>query len=392
MSRSAILRSLSLKGLELAPSQVFGGVRLVPLLRGEVRGDLRLALRRYDEDLCAVSLGGRPGSARATVYTSYVPHALVVSWADGEKPAASYGGRLFKSDGRRLDFGSVSVRLATRMVRREAPRQLRLLPLHLAMEGFLSLHFGGPDVAWREYSRHALSRGLDPRSERVVPGQAVPGLEDALRVFEIHPRQCGALVFVADALASAFVVSHPEDYRALHHSLVEDCYGELVGQYGLIYRSVGSIEAPLAEGPFESISELREALARMRREQADCQRLMADELFARPLDSSSVYELGDFTLQRFMTDLDPDHPNHIGECITRADGSVEYLKSYRLSAGKARRAYLLKKLAESGWDLDRAATAFATDRHELMLRLEKAGFGYLLREDVLALARKRRGP
>ena len=30
----------------------------------------------------------------------------------------------------------------------------------VALEGYLALHFGGPSVAWSEYSREALRRGL----------------------------------------------------------------------------------------------------------------------------------------------------------------------------------------------------------------------------------------
>ena len=73
--------------------------------------------------------------------------------------------------------------------------------MHLAMEGFLALQFGGPDVAWSEYSQRALSFGLSPRREMAVPGEAIRGLNDALRFFEIHDDQVGALVFTADALA-----------------------------------------------------------------------------------------------------------------------------------------------------------------------------------------------
>lgn len=35
----------------------------------------------------------------------------------------------------------------------------------------------------------------------------------------------------ADALAAAFVVPHPADHRALHPTLLQDMYGELVHQY-----------------------------------------------------------------------------------------------------------------------------------------------------------------
>ncbi|MFF8376398.1 hypothetical protein ACF07V_09750 [Streptomyces sp. NPDC015661] len=37
----------------------------------------------------------------------------------------------------------------------------------------------------------------------------MPGLGEALRVFELHPGQCGLLLYVTDALAAAFVVPHP---------------------------------------------------------------------------------------------------------------------------------------------------------------------------------------
>lgn len=62
---------LSLKGLRLAPAQVWGGVRLLPLIRDEVPGDLRLALRRYGEDATVVDLGGKPsGKAPGQVYSA----------------------------------------------------------------------------------------------------------------------------------------------------------------------------------------------------------------------------------------------------------------------------------------------------------------------------------
>lgn len=103
------------------------------------------------------------------------------------------------------------------------------------MEGFLSMFFSGLDIAWSEYSQYALSHGLGCRFESSFSGHYIPGLEDALRVFEIHETLVGVLVFIAEAFTSAFVVSTPQDYRALHTSLLEDFYGELIYQYGLLY-------------------------------------------------------------------------------------------------------------------------------------------------------------
>jgi hypothetical protein len=40
-------------------------------------------------------------------------------------------------------------------------------------------------------------------------------------------------------------------------------------------------------------------------------------------------------------------------------------------------------LAASGWNLEEAARAFGTDAEGLALRIERSGFGYLLRQDVL---------
>ena len=51
-----LLETISLKGLDIAPSQVWGSVRLVPLLRHSPREDLRLFKRRYDSDVTVVSV------------------------------------------------------------------------------------------------------------------------------------------------------------------------------------------------------------------------------------------------------------------------------------------------------------------------------------------------
>lgn len=380
-----LLERLSLQGLTIAPSQAWNSVRLVPLIRAGAPGDLRLAKRTYKESLMVVSLDGEL-LGDGVKYVSYVPHGLVVSWTDDGSPAATFGASMATHDGKR--FGSF-VRVAHRMVKREDRNRLRLLPLHLAMEGFLALHYGGPDVAWAEYSRQAISRGLDPRWESSVSGRMIRGLEDALRVFEIHEDQVGVLVFVADAFASAFVVSHPEDYRDLHRSLLEDFYGELMYQYGLQGTS-GHMEASLDTSGVRSLDDLERALASMRTAWADFHEYMAAGVFHRALASTRVYRCGPFQLQRFSTDLDPKGENHVGEAIVRVDGTVEYLKTYRLSAAQTRRAYLLNNLAAHNWNIDATASGLGQSREEFVRRLEKAHFGYLLKDHVLHEARRRR--
>lgn len=392
MTRAELLSTIELRGLTMAPAQSWGAVRLVPLVRRAPRADLRLALRRYDEAAAVVGLRGDAG-APELAYVSYVPHGLVMSWSDDGSEAA-FGAQLGdrRGDGRRHDLGFAAVRVAHRMARREDRNQLRVLPLHLAMEGFLALCFGGPQIAWSEYSRQALRSGLDPRAERTVRGAALPGFDDALRVFELHDQQVGVLVLVADSLASAFVVSHPQDYAALHRTLLEDFYCEVLVHYGL-YGGEPRMEAGISEdhaAKISSLSELASALDELRRAYQSFQHELATDLLGRQVVAERVYRAGPFQLQRFRTELDLARDNHLGEAIVDDDGELLYLKTYRLSAAQARRGYLLSKLAEHRWNLDATAAALGQDKRDLLLRLEKAGFGYLIKDHVLAEARRRK--
>jgi hypothetical protein len=372
-------------GLRLAPSQVWGSIRLVPVLRDEVRGDLRFARRTYDDDLTIVSLKGglmEPGLK----YISYVPHGLVMGWDDKSRSAAAvFGTQLHKPEGKALKVGPFTVRVLHRMAHREDKNRLRLLPLHLAMEGFLALNFGGPEVAWAEHSQEVLSRGLDPRSEWSVPGWSSTAFDEALRIFEIHEQQVGVLIFHADVLLSAFIVSHPEDYRALHRALLEDFYGDLLLQYGFL-GDVPPLSLSIDDRRVSSLGDLRASVEQMRKDWSAFQGFMAGSVFGAEVSASTVYEAGPFHLERFVTGLSPSEENHVGEVIVRGDGTLEYLKTYRLSAAQTRRAYLLKQLAQADWDLERAAVNLKTTRNDLMVRLSNAGFGYLLKESVLQAA------
>ncbi|MBW4620714.1 MAG: hypothetical protein KME17_15340 [Cyanosarcina radialis HA8281-LM2] len=380
--KASLLETIALRGLEIAPSQVWGAIRIVPLLRRQVRYDLRLWQRQYRDDAAIVSLKGD------LKYMSYVPHGLVLSWSDDGSPLAAFGGQLVASEGKLLATGWHSARLLHRMAKRERGNNLRFLPLHLAMEGFLSMFFSGPDIAWSEYSRQVLSRGLSPRWEMSVGGRAIDGLEDALRVFEIHEQQVGVLLFVADALASAFVTPTSEDYRALHRSLLEDFYGELLYQYGCLYQTTAPMSLSVDESKIDSLADLQQAIAQMRSDWAAFQGFMASNLLGCQLTAQRVYTAGPFSLQRFITDLHLKDENHIGEAIVRDNGELEYLKTYRLSAAQTRRVYLLSQLAACGWQLDRAAERLGNTREDFVLRLEKAGFGYLLNNQLLEKARK----
>lgn len=258
------------------------------------------------------------------------------------------------------------------------------------MEGFLTMFFSGPDIAWKEYSNYAISHGLGFRIEYSFMGRYIQGLEDALRVFEIHPKQVGVLIFVADALASAFVLPTSEDYRALHATLIEDLYGELIYQYGCLYDTVYPIEVKLDETKINKLEDLRLELAKLRAAWSEFQGFMSEGLLQRQLRSKIVADSGPFLMQRFMTDLDPQYENHMGEAIvSRDDGCIQYLKTYRLSAAQTKRVYLLSQLADCNWNLEASAAKLKCSREELVLRFEKAGFGYLLNNEVRRAALKK---
>ncbi|GAA3653264.1 hypothetical protein GCM10022224_015340 [Nonomuraea antimicrobica] len=362
---------IDLTGLDTRPAQTWGALRLVPLVRPVPIKDLRLHAKVYGDELSVVSL---PDSS---YYTAYVPHAFVASWTGDGSPAAAYGTQLGQP------LRHVGIRTRRRMARRADKNRLRFLPLHLAVEGFLALHFGGPEIAWEEWSRQAVAHGLSPRVEAAYTGAEVRGLDDALKVFEIYPGQCGLLLYAGDTLASAFVVPHPEDYRALHPTLVRDLYGELVHDYALFY-PVRDLPAMIDERAVSSPADLRSEAERAERDWAGFHdSVMAAGLLRAPARVEEVYRMGRFTLSRFLPSFERKAENHIGETITDAEGRLAYLKTFRLSEAQVRRGHLLSELAAHGWNLADTAAALRISEPMLGSRLARAGFGHLLRQDVL---------
>ncbi|MFF1838109.1 hypothetical protein ACFVXE_28455 [Streptomyces sp. NPDC058231] len=384
------MNTLELTGLTVRPSQVWGGIRLVPLVRAEPVAGLRLHREIYR------GFGGSVvDTGPRTQYTSYIPHGFVADWSTVRTPdgsggqRAAYGTQLGVGDSGALARPPVTAALPRhrgthhRMAKRLPGDRLRFLPLHLALEGYLSLHFGGPSVAWEEWSRQALRDGLSPRAEDAYTGRSVRGLDDALRVFEIHPGQCGVMVYAADALAAAFVLPHPDDYRLLHSSLVEDLYGELVHQYALYGGPVPEFGARIADSArMGTLAGLRAAARAQEQEWSRAH----DALFARELLDTAysfdrVHRMGPFTLWRFLPPFDRSGGGrHIGETITGPQGQVAYLKTFRLSDAQIRRGHLLNTLAAADWQLARAAVTLGSTEEELVRRIRAAGFGELLKD------------
>ncbi|MBC7805739.1 MAG: hypothetical protein H7145_06260, partial [Akkermansiaceae bacterium] len=291
-----ILPGFNLNGVQIGAPQVCGAIRLVPLLRepGGVAADLRLALRRYNEPVAQVTV------SEHRAYYGFVPHAMVIRYNTDDTPVAAWGGQLEHSaDGKQRDYGFTSVRLLERMAKREDKNQVRLLPLHLAMEGFLALYFGGPEIAWEEYSTQVYRTGFSPRSESVAWGTEIDGLAEALRVFEIARNQCGVLLFVADTLASVFLLPHPDDYRAMHETLLQDFYGELLAQYALMYSTVAPAVAVPDASTVQTAADLRAVAAGLRADWSRYGKTLAAALLeSRPLRTQTVREMGPFRLSR----------------------------------------------------------------------------------------------
>ncbi len=371
--------SLELCGLTLAPSQVWQGIRIVPLLRAEPSPALRLHRRKLNEDVRGVSVDGLPEDPNIA-YFSYIPHALVLE-VQGKSATAAQGAQLARArDGVR--FGKGTARLMHRMAKREADGSLRFLPLHLAMEGLLALHFSGPDVMWPEYSKQVLSRGLSPRSESMYVGHAITGFDDALRTFEIHPSQCGMLLFVADAFASAFAVPQPSEYRDMHRSLLLDMFPDILERYGASAHDVPGSDVRIDAARVRSLDDIAQLLEEAERDVAAYEAAMASGLFGRKVRFEEVQRVGPFVLERFRSDMALGEENYIGERIVDRAGALQYLKVMRLSDGQARRAFLLMKLHEHDWSIAEAARSLRTTKEGFIERLVSAGFGYMVREHL----------
>jgi hypothetical protein len=353
----------------------------VPLVRDEPVAGLRLDRRVYAAgDPSIVDVGD------GTVYSSFIPHAFVASWGGDAEPSAAFGTHLQERPatprGAKL---RTSARAIRRMARRTAPGRLRFLPMHLAMEGYLALHFGGPETAWEEWTDAAVRHGLSPRAEEAYRGAWVRGLADALRAFEIHPGQCGVALYVADALASVFVVPHPADYRALHTTLLEDMYGEVLFHYTTYVADVPDFTAAIDADRVSSFADLRGEAARQSHDWARFHdgAMAAGLLHEGAYTYERVHRLGGFTLSRMLPSFRLHEENHIGELITTAGGQLAYCKTFRLSPTQIKRGHLLSRLHANGWDLVATARTIGTEPSQLARRIEAAGFTGLLRRHVV---------
>ncbi|MQM25016.1 ARPP-2 domain-containing protein [Glycomyces albidus] len=368
---------LTFAGLETRPGQVWGAVRLVPLVRDAPVEGLRM----------------HPGALPETDLPKdgcwYVPHGLTAEWTRDGSAVPAFGTAL------RMPTATVDGSRRPKAKPRFADRRtrIRFIPRRGALETYLPLAFQAPAIAWPEWSRLAYTQSMLPEPDRTVSGLLVDGLADALRIFEIHPGQCGVLVYVADALAGVLITPHPEDYRTLHPTLVEDSYGELIWRYAMLHASVQDFEARIDASLVDSLADLRAQAAAVQRDWAEFHDgTLAAGLLDPEYHFTETYAMADFKLVRYRPEFETGRETHVGEAILDARGRAAFLQSFRLSETQIRRARLLQALAANEWHLDDTAAALALTTPAFVALLRNSNLTWMLRRDVLDhnLARHRR--
>ena len=92
---------LNFDDLAFGPSQVWGPIRLVPLIRQKPMEDIRISLRNYESDVSVVRLG------KKKAYMSYIPHGLVVDWNQDGSPVVAYGSSLQEAKEQKAQYVAV---------------------------------------------------------------------------------------------------------------------------------------------------------------------------------------------------------------------------------------------------------------------------------------------
>lgn len=260
--------------------------------------------------------------------------------------------------------------------RRDGGDGVRLLPLHLTLEGLLYATLGLPPETWSRYAES--SRALAERNPRAPRGAA---LDAALRTFEPHPEQCGILLYAADTLVFALVAPCPDDYERVHQSVVADL---LAGTFEFYARqhpeSVNGprFRAELPGAAVRTLDDLRRAIALSRRGSFAAERALADGLVNTEPVVRSSETAGDWAVRRFTSALVPKSQNFIGEAIVGPRGAPAWLTLHRLSDGYTRRAWALASLATAEWNLARLAREWRGTPAEAETQLREAGFRHVL--------------
>ena len=362
MSALRPLDRVALHGLIALPSQAFGPLQLVPLVRRSAVDDLPLAAlplaRDADDD--GVTL---------------LPHGVVTGFDEGA-PRVAFGTQLARRGAKMR--APVTSLLTFPIGRRDVGGRARMMPMHLALEGALLQVLGVNPDGWTRFSRDRRATG----AARPQSGAVRTVAESALRTFEVDAHQSGMLLYAADTLLTAFVAPSPAVYLALHRAFVGDLLGGTM-QYLLTRDPARVAERPFrAEIPgraVRTLDDLREALALASRPWATAQEALDHGVLPSPAVPRASDAMKRFTLRRFTTSFARGAGNGLGEVVHRDDGAIAWLAFHRLSDAQAKRAYLLAQLAVCGWSLANFARAGARgDVADIERQVINAGLGHVL--------------
>ena len=361
--------------LDFASPQLLGAITLVPVIKNTLNSSLRVKREMLDNPHQQVQLDEH------SAYRSYIPHGFVFDYGSTEK----------KHSEKKLE--KEPLRLVQRITgKKKKAKKIRVLPFHMAMEGFLSIAFSPPKTAHAELSDFARKHGLGFRCEWSCDSSQIPGLHRAMQIFEIHEKQVGMLLFVNNSLSSSFIVSHPDDYRKLHFTLLQDSYSELIAHYSelpaaeLDY-SISISDHSAAVKKITSIDALERSYREACRLRDQYVRDLTKSLFNKPIRQKPLFKLSGASLFSFHNDLKNclgSDEAHIGEALIEK-GKIQYLKSYRLSSKQLEKGAFLQILEESNWSPQAVRWKLNLDKNAWQRKIQKLGLSYLFNNDNTAI-------
>lgn len=358
---------LQQSGLKTAPSQIWKSVRLVPVIAESIVDDLHLAPHKALAWTWA-------GYDKNKSYSAFVPYGLVLS--EGKAAAQTQLGAAGQQ------WQGVGLRYLDRMVQRKS-QQLHFLPQHLGVAAFLANNFKAPEIYWRDfYSRKALREGLSPRYLQGLSGEALVGLDEALRVFEIHARQVGMLLFFGDVLAAAVIYPHPSDYRLLHSFLLQEVYAQDLWWASYYYRELPALEPPELAQPPQQLADLSRFLDQQIGFLTDFEAWMASPVLDVPLARKVHYQWQQYQLQSWIGPLHYGQPGFAGEMIV-SEQRLAYLHSFRLEPKQVNEAWVLQQLAQHQWNPEATAKALGFSFNQWVRRMDKVGLGRIVQRPWL---------
>lgn len=376
-------KNIDLNNFEFGSSQVWGNIRILPVLSNNYSNNLRLQMRKYNENIQIVNVD------KNLSYFSYIPHAFIIKY---DKEGSSYstkGTKVTSKDGKVYGNKDFSIRYNEKMFKKESKQTFRFLPFHTAMEGYLEISFNQPRTHWEEYRGKALAFGLAFRYEYNYSGRLLPDLEDALRLFEIYENQVGSILYINDFPASVFIVSHPEDYRILHNTLILDQYSELIYYYGVMANQVSPFNFKINENNVNSIDTLKREFYKSLNQITEFEKSVANHLISYETDFKKLNDFGEYSFGRFISSLEENKSAFIGESIIDKNNNIQYMKTFHLSVEQTRKARLLKNLEKNDWNITNTAKEMKISYEELIKLMERLGFAYLLKPEIIDKVNKK---